>query len=251
MAADIWAEAGGDGNVVPLAGELVRVVESQEQVATGRLVGSLEEQALLESLLETAKPPLPKAADGLHYLLATPFRYPPLRHGSRFGSRLEPSLFYGGGTKPTALAESAYYRLVFWRGMTVPPPSPLKTQYTLFGVPWRCERGVRLQAEPFGRWREALTDPSNYGATQQLGAAMRAAGVEAFEYVSARDPGGGANVALFTPAALAAPRPTFTQGWFAETGGAAVRFYSTEERVLLRFPIEQFLVAGRLPMPAT
>lgn len=250
MLADIWTEAGGDELVVPLCGDLVRVVESQEQVATSRLVGSLEEQALLESLLEIAKPPLPEAADGLHYLLATPFRYPPLRHGSRFGGRLEPSLFYGAVTAPTALAESAYYRLVFWHGMTVPPASPLKTQHTLFGAPWRCGRGVRLQANPFERWRDVLVDPSDYAATQRLGSAMRAAGIEAFEYMSARDTAGGVNIALFTPSALAAPRPTFTQGWFAETSGAGVRFYSAEERVLLRFPIEQFLVAGQLPMPA-
>lgn len=249
MAADIWVEAGGEF-IVPLAGGLVRVVESQEQVATSRLVGALEEQALLESMLETAKPPLPEAAKGLHYLLATPFRYPPLRYGSRFGGRLEPSLFYGGGTASTALAEAAYYRLVFWHGMAVAPASPLKTQHTLFGAPWRCGRGVRLQAEPFERWRQTLTDPSDYGATQRLGAAMRAAGVEAFEYVSARDPTGGLNIALFTPSALAARRPTFSQAWLVETGGAGVRFYSAEERSLLRFPLEQFLVAGRLPTPA-
>ena len=34
-------------------GEFRRIVESQEQVATNRLVSSLEEQALLESLLES------------------------------------------------------------------------------------------------------------------------------------------------------------------------------------------------------
>ena len=43
-----------------------------------RLVDSLEEQAVLESILEQSKPAL--AAEGtqaLHYLLATPFRYRP------------------------------------------------------------------------------------------------------------------------------------------------------------------------------
>ena len=60
-----------------------------------------------------------------HYLLATPFRYPPLPYGSRFGSRFEPSLFYGARSASTALAESAYYRFVFWSGMATPPPAPL------------------------------------------------------------------------------------------------------------------------------
>jgi len=250
MNVDIWAEAGAGAPVAALEGELLRLVESQEQVATNRLVDTLEEQALLESLLEAAKPALPKAADGLHYLLATPFRYPPLRHGSRFGGRFEPSLFYAALTTPTVLAESAYYRLVFWHGMAVPPSSPLMTQHTLFGARWRCARGLRLQLEPFDRWRDALVDPADYRATQQLGSGMRAAGIEAFEYVSARDPAGGLNVALFTPAALATRRPTFMQAWLAETGASGVRFYSAEERALQRFPLEQFLVAGRLPTPA-
>ena len=73
-------------------------MESQEQVATNRLVATLAEQDLLESMLEASKPPLPKGTARLDYLLATPFRYPPLPHGSRFGGRHEPSLFYAGVT---------------------------------------------------------------------------------------------------------------------------------------------------------
>jgi hypothetical protein len=250
MSDDIWAAVGAAAPVVALEGSLVRLVESQEQIATNRLVDTLEEQALLESLLEAAKPPLPAPTDGLHYLLATPFRYPPLRHGSRFGGRFEPSLFYAAHGVATVLAEAAYYRLVFWFGMAEPPPAPLTTQHTLFGAPWRCRRGLRLQRAPFDAWRQALTDPADYRVTQRLGSAMRGAGIEAFEYRSARDPGGGVDVALFTPRALAARRPSFTEAWLAATSAEGVRFYSAEERSVQRFAVEQFLVAGRLPMPA-
>ena len=61
---------------------LWRGVEAQHRVATLRLVDSLDDQATLERLLEASKPPLPPAAEGLHYLLATPFRYRS-PHGSR------------------------------------------------------------------------------------------------------------------------------------------------------------------------
>ena len=250
MIADIEAAVGAAAPVVELEGELVRLVESQEQIATNRLVDTLEEQALLESLLETSKPPLPEIARNLHYLLATPFRYPPLQHGSRFGRRHEPSLFYAALRIPTVLAESAYYRFVFWHGMAAPPPSPLTTQHTLFGARWRCVRGMRLQAPPFEPWRGTLTDPADYAATQQLGHALRTAGIEGFEYISARDRSGGLNVALFTPTALAARRPHFTQAWLAETNGIEVRFYCQEERLVHRYALEQFMAAGRLPMPA-
>src|SRR5688500_8455099 len=96
---DGWAACLADARPVALEGEVLRLVESQEQVATNRLVDTLSEQALLEEPLEATKPPVPlAAAPTLDYLLSTPFRYPPLRHGSRFGRRTEPSLFYASRT---------------------------------------------------------------------------------------------------------------------------------------------------------
>jgi hypothetical protein len=59
-----------------------------------RLVDSLEDQATLERLLETSKPPLPEAAEGLHYLLDTPFRYRS-PYGSRFRAGTDPGVWYG------------------------------------------------------------------------------------------------------------------------------------------------------------
>src|SRR5207245_1032206 len=90
-------------------------VEAQHQVSTRKLVDTLEEQALLEELIDRAKPP-DSTRGRLHYLLSTPFRYPPLRHGSRFATRQERSLWYGSETRRTAFAEVAYYRLVFLEG---------------------------------------------------------------------------------------------------------------------------------------
>lgn len=84
---DIWAAVGAQAQPRPLTGEILRLVESQEQVATNQLVSTLAEQDLLESMLEASKPPLPQGTARLDYLLATPFRYPPLPHGSRFGGR--------------------------------------------------------------------------------------------------------------------------------------------------------------------
>lgn len=233
-----------------LGGEFRRIVESQEQVATNRLVSSLEEQALLESLLESSKPPVPGGCEKLHYLLSTPFRYPPLRHGSRFGSSFEPSLLYASRSSDTVLAEAAYYRLVFWQGMAVAPASGLTTQHTLFGGRFKTERGLRLQKPPFDSFRSLLAHPSNYLETQALGTAMRGAGVEAFEFRSARDPAGGTNLAIFTPVALSAPRPVFAEAWLCETWSTGVVFYSQGSRQILNHPIEIFLVDGRLPMPA-
>jgi len=248
---DLWAACAAAAEPRRMGGDVLRLVESQEQVATNRLVATLAEQELLEALLEASKPPRPARTAQLDYLLATPFRYPPLRHGSRFGGRQEPSLFYGARALTTVLAESAYYRFVFWQGMAEPPPASLRTQHTLFGARIRARRGYALHLPPFDAHRAELTSRSEYAATQALGRALRDAGADAIEYVSARDVQAGLNVALFTPTAFAQPRPTFRQEWLCETRAEEVSFYARGEVGLQAFPLSQFTVDSRLPMPAT
>ncbi len=247
---DIWAEADGAHHIAPIAGILLRMVESHEQVATTRLVDALDKQQVLEELLEGTKPAWRTGTERLHYLLATPFRYPPLRHGSRFGRRSEPALFYGTLSLPTLLAEAAYYRFVFWLGMVAPPPAPLRTQHSVFETPYASARGIRLQRSPFDAWQDALTDPADYRATQALGSAMREAGVAAFEYCSARDPARGLNVALFDPDALTQMRPGYTEQWLAETTVDRVRYVSQGAAQAFDFPLGMFAIDGRLPQPA-
>lgn len=210
----------------------------------------MAEQALLEDLIEASKPPLPASAEGLHYLLATPFRYPPLPYGSRFSSRFEPGLFYAARSSDTTLAESAYYRFVFWSGMAQPPPAPLHTRHTMFTVDVQTRRGLQLQAPPFDAYTADLTHRSQYTATQALGTALRSAGIEAFEYRSARDPQGGIDVALFTPTALASRKPAILEEWLCETDGDRVSYYSRHGGGIREFPFHTYTVEGVLPMPA-
>jgi hypothetical protein len=246
---EIWRACAERAVPIELAGTIHRLVESQEQVATNALVKTLAEQALLEDLLEQSKPPLDGERLGLHYLLATPFRYPPLPWGSRFGSRFEPSLFYAARTVETVLAEGAFYRFVFWTGMATPPPAPLHTRHTVFAAEVRSARGLALQDAPFAAHESALTDPRDYGATQALGRALRAAGIEAFEYLSARDPRRGRNLALFTPRAFAATEPARLDEWLCDTDAATVTFYSRHGGGFREYPLGTFLVDGVLPAP--
>ncbi len=248
----LWEECTGAAHIGPVQGRLFRLVESQERVATLGYVDSLEEQALLEELLDSSKPDYPAhCIPKLHYLLATPFRYPPLAWGSRFGGKHEPGIFYGGSSEQATLAESAFYRFVFWYSIQADPPAPvLHSEHTLFTAPYRSERGVRLQQPPFASHRELLRDPADYRQTQALGNTMREAGVEAFEYSSARDPEGGSCVGLFTPAPFTRRTPTTMQAWFCELSAGEVAFKPQAGTDVRRFPLEQFLVDGRLPRPA-
>jgi hypothetical protein len=246
-----WSALIAAAKPLRIGGELQRLVESQEQVATVHLVSTLARQELLEEMLESVKPPLASGSEKLHYLLKTPFRYPPLEHGSRFGGPHEPSLFYGSLSTPTVLAEAAYYRFVFWHGMTTPPAEKITTQHTLFGARYRTERGLKLSEPPFARYKAVLADPAEYRPTQALGSLLREAGIEGVEYVSARDPDSGVNVALFTPSALTGRRrPTFQDGWLCELTAEQVHFSPKHGKGSYTFPLTTFLVRGRLPEPA-
>jgi len=251
---DIWEAVKEHITPQKLNNTMLRIVESQEQIATNNLVDNLEKQAALEEMLDASKPPVPPAATGngaLHYLLATPFRYPPLKHGSRFGVRHEPSLFYGSLTEETAFAETGYYRFLFWFGMSTPPPSnKLITQHTVFSVQYTTNAGLKLQDSPFSDFQNQLMSPVSYDDTQNLGRAMRNHNIEAFEYCSARDTGRGINVALFNARALTTSTPDNQQQWICETTHKMVRFYSVADKTGYRYSLDTFLVEGELPAPA-
>jgi hypothetical protein len=217
-------------------------------------VDSLDEQAILERLIESSKPPPRPSADEarrLHYLLATPFRYPPLKHGSRFGTRAEPSLWYGSTRPRPAFAETAYYRLVFLDGSTA-ELEPLGAELSLFRATVRTSRGVDLTREPFTRYREQIASPTDYAATQRLGHEMREDGVEVFRYPSARDVRGGINVALFTPSAFTSPNPEEPEAWHMVATKERVEFTKRDffKPKAWVFPRSDFEVDSRLPTPA-
>ena len=237
--------------IIPnMKGVIWRVVESQAEIATLELVDTLEEQATLEVLLEKSKPPLVDNDQTLDYLLTTPFRYPPLKWGSRFGQKHEPSLFYGSENIKTALAETAYYRILFWNGMEIAPPSGrLKTQHTIFSVKYKCAEGLCLNRSPFKEYKDLLQHPHDYSAPQWLGGVMRKLGIDGFEFTSARCPDGGLNIAFFTPDAFASKRPEEKQNWICETTALHVMFSGLG--ALIKFGVEDFMVDGVLPFPAS
>ena len=248
---DIWTLCAGEQHISAITDEFVRIVESQQQIATTQIVDTLEEQNILESLLEATKPPLPANSGHLHYLLSTPFRYPPLRHGSRFGQRHERSLFYASKSLETLLAEASYYRFVFWSGMRDAPSSAqFITEHTVFGGRYYTDRGVQLQKSPFDQYRSELANPGRYAVTQQLGSQMREQGIEAIEYVSARDRRLGINIALYTPEVLMVNEPLFAELWLCTTSQNVVRFSNRVVKRVFSFSIEMFYVDGVLPSPA-
>lgn len=189
---------------------LWRAVEAQHQVSTNVLVDTLAEQALLEELLEESKP----AAPSLHWLLSTPFRYPPLAGGSRFRGPADPGVWYGADAVRTACAEVGYWRWRFLRASPALQRLPARA-HTLFRVAVSAP-GLDLREPPFAAERARYTAADDYTATQAVARRARAAGVALLRYESVRDPEHGPAAVLFTPAAFAEPAPAELQTWLLE-----------------------------------
>lgn len=208
------------------------------------------EQKLLEELIDSVKPP-DHSRGSLHYLLFTPFRYRPLPHGSRFGMRAESGIWYGSESAATVFAEVAYYRLLFLEGSAA-ELEPLHTDLTAFRIVIRTPRGVDLVAPPFDRHATGIASPTSYKATQRLGREMRAAGVQAVRYPSARDRASGINVAAFELAVFGRRQPKSLETWHCTVTRELVEFVRRDyfKPAFHAYPREQFLVRGSLPAPA-
>jgi hypothetical protein len=198
-----------------------RVVEAQHRASTMRLVDTLDEQRVLEDLLEASKPTTPVAAAKLHYLLATPFRYPaPPPSGSRFRGIGDAGVWYGADVVHTALAEVAYWRLRFLADSPATPDLP-PVPHTAFRASV-AGSAIVLQQAPFDRQRKQWEDPVSYEATQALARTARSAGVALIRYRSVRDPPHRAAIAVLTPAAFRKSAPLEQQVWLIKVGRAQV-----------------------------
>jgi hypothetical protein len=248
---DIWSKSDGKNHIKPLMAKIYRLVESQEQIATLGLVNNVYEQGVLEELLESTKNPLPSDTSSLHYLLTTPFRYPPLRYGSRFGRTFEQGIFYGSLNINTALSETAYYRFVYMLGPETPYEQPISNQYTSFTVKVRSNSSIFLDQAPFSKYELILTSPSSYIETQQLGSTMRESGIEIFQFISARDKDKGKNIALFTPKSFQSKAPAQMTTWLCQTSIDEVGFMAKEEQQRTSYSQKDFWVDNAFPSPAT
>jgi hypothetical protein len=211
-----------------------RAVEAQHVVSTLRLTGNdPDAHDILEQLVEQSKPALPEDAAGLHYLLATPFRYPPRAGGSRFRGATDPGVLYGGLERRTACAEMGYWRWRFVRdseGLREIAASP----QTLF------QSGVRgssidLRARPFDAQTGAWTHPDDYSSTQALGRMARQAGAALILYTSVRDPEPGVCVAVLDPRVFRPKRPVVQETWHLTVTSDAAIWQRESSRFVFKF----------------
>lgn len=226
-----------------------RVVETQEKAATRDITANAHEQSRLEELLDSIKPVIPEDCRGLSYLLMTPFRYPPLRYGSRFGSEWERGVFYGAVELETAFAESAVYFWLFQGGPTeLGPLARIRDHRSAILTRLSSQSAVKLESPVFESYQTVLSDPASWQFTQGVGEALRKLNVDFITYTSARWPSG-TNTAVFSPRAFITKEPDaiklwnviFTEDscWFGSPEGQSYEFYRGD-----------FESEGRIPHPS-
>jgi len=226
-----------------------RTVETQETAATLNIVDSMEEQGILESLLDEIKPKYRPGTEGMHYLLKTAFRYPPLQHGSRFGTRLLPSFFYASENILTNLAETAYYRFIFLSDMQKPYTQAIDSKHSVFSVSVRSNACLDLCEAKYQHLSASVTSFDNYQLTQSIGTWAIENKVEIIRFESARLPDN-INVAIAEPQSIRSKAPLNLQTWLCRTSHDRISFSSREAKAPIIFNKALFLHDGVLPKPA-
>ena len=215
MSSTTWTPRALASEAAPFRADAWRRVEAQHVASTAKLVPDPRGQALLEDMLEASKQPLPADAAGLHYLLATPWRYRS-PYGSRFRAPADPGVWYGAESVRVAAAEMGYWRCRFLRD--APAPAAIDpVACTAFRARVDTRRALDLRRPPFLRRRADWTHRTSYAKTQALGQLAREAAVEAIAYESVRDrqdPAGWC-VAVLAPGAFGRRQPLpGSQTWF-------------------------------------
>jgi len=193
-----------------------RMVEAQHVASTMKVVDTAAEQNMLEALLDNSKPAYPNTAAKLDYLLATPFRYPTRKGGSRFRGANDPGVFYGAESVATAAAELGYWR---WRFLLDAPAlthiEPVA--HTAFQVALKAQ-AVDLRKHPFNA-DASWVHKSDYGPTQAFAQLAREVALGCIVYQSVRNPDAAWCVAVLTPESFAEPKPRpDTQTWWLAVG---------------------------------
>lgn len=221
-------------------------MESQYLVATLPLVDNLDEQKILEVLIDRTKPDIPQEFRGLHYLLATPFRYPPPKNGSRFRwAGQTQGVFYAAEEPETAVAEIAFYKLLFFSESPATPLPQKAMEHTGFSVRLSTERALDLTAPPLSGAEDYWAHPSNYEPCQKFADTAREAQAEVLRFRSVRDAEGRKNLAVLNPSAFNSSPERF-QTWHIHIFRDSTVAIREAPAMQLEFPHRQFAKDERI-----
>jgi hypothetical protein len=248
MSLPTWTPAALSSEFRSYVGACWRLVEAQHRVSTLKLTDTLAEQALLEDLIEGTKPAIPPECRHLDFLLATPFRYgAAYPNGSRFrraGRTL--GVYYAAELPMAAVAEMAFYRLLFFAESPKTPWPNDAAEYTAFSADVASQRVLDLTQTPLSKEEAIWTDLTRYEGCQAFADAARAAEADAIRYRSVRDPAQGANLAILACRAFARPAPGERQTWRMRLSASGVQALCEFPRQAVEFSRVAFAADPRI-----
>lgn len=207
-----------------------RVVENQDFSSTWLLSDNSEDHELLEQMIDESKPPMPEDAANDDYLLNTPFRYPPLWEGTRFGTVKERAPFYGSETVKAALVEKNY-RLTQFEADSDADFDNRTLSFTSFRFIADAQDCLDLLDDPFLSFKDEIHNPDSHLVGQELGTEMRECDVDACIFESVRcSPD--RNFALFTPAIFRQKSDEHTQ-WTCFISPQEITFRNERETKII------------------
>ena len=175
----------------------------------------------------------------------------PLRRPYPIGSRFRRAgrtagVFYAAEAPETAVAEMAFYRLLFFAESPLTPWPVNPSEYTAFSAAVRTERLLDLTLAAARRRQHPM---ARSGRVRPLPGARRRGArgeAEALRYESVRDPEGRAAVAVLTCAAFAKPEPLERQTWKIGLGATGAHAICEFPPARLEFDREAFASDPRL-----
>ena len=237
MSSNIWTPDALSSEATSANGSCWRVVESQHHVSTAKLTDTAEEQNRLEDLIEGSKPPIPEECRELHYLLFTPFRYgAAYPNGSRFrrpGMSL--GVFYASVRPETAIAEMAFYRLLFFAESPATPWPGNPGEYSVFSAEYATGRAIDLTGAPLNRQKDIWTHKTDYSGCQSLADAARTANLDLIKYESVRCPNRGTNLAILCCRVFTKPEIGDRQTWHIQLSSSGARLICEFPKFVLNF----------------
>ncbi len=248
MSSPTWTRVALSSELQPFEGSCWRLVEAQHRVSTLKLTDTLAEQALLEDLIEESKPIVPAECRHLDFLLATPFRYGALYpHGSRFRrAGRTAGVYYAAERVTTAIAEMAFYRLLFFSESPETAWPSNAAEYTAFSAAVATPSLLDLTQEPLSKDAAIWTDLIAYEGCQAFAEAARKADSDVIRYRSVRDPAEGSNLAILLCRAFAKPAPVERQTWRMRLSASGVRALCEFPQQALEFGRETFAADPRI-----
>jgi len=237
MSSSIWTQDALSSEARAAHGKCWRVVEAQHHVSTAKLTDSADEQIRLEELVEGSKPPIPHACRELHYLLFTPFRYgAAYPKGSRFRrAGMTPGVYYASVRAETAIAELAFYRLLFFAESPATPWPANPGEYSVFSAEYATARALDLTRSPLDKDREMWTDKTDYSRCQDLADLARLARIDLIKYESTRCPDRGKNLAILDCAAFSSRDIGDRQTWRILLNANGARLLCEFPKVVMNF----------------